>query len=371
MNLPFVSDSEAFLLGTIAGECQTRRPPLSPMDGDELVELRLRPFVPQLWRLQWRRLDSLPDGATEIGDGVFQHDDHGMLTVGDDGVFEVVEDESRKSLTDLITGCLEATNEENAAHLLRQIAVDSCCDQRFADGERFGQLLGFMLSTQLIIQLADAENGDFAYSEHPITKEYESERRALTDALCKSAVLEEVDAARLALKADRDSWCETFDEYALPNGRIDPHYALMELDSSLQTYWLCVGMIFRHLQDFPSRASGRPLPRHFLTPRATSVELLRAGSDIAARSLHAPTPELRPDQIVFYLITGLEPLTRALWPDVGQDFGSGLYAQIRDRTGPELKFASIANTLFRMYRNDAIHSGHELHKSVRTEDEAM
>lgn len=371
----FLSDSEAFLIGLIAGEYASREKPLPEFDFVELLELRLRPFVPGIDKFRWVRLEALPEDAEEVFDGGYISEEFGALSVDDDGVFAIDDDPTRNSLTDLLSQMVEDAGNTNSARLLRGIAIQNDCETRFDEGEKFGKFLGSLLTAQLAIQLSDASSGDFTYEETPIAKRLEDSRRPVVDELITLDVVREIDSVQLALEVDRNSWCETFDEDLLPNDRICPSLALIELESSIQTFWLCIGIIFRqlYLQDRQSKGGASPLPRQFLRTKASTMPLLRAALDIAERNLHSPKPDLTPDSIVFHLVTGVEPLVRSLWDETSslKDVSEILHERMRDSDPNVRKLASIANAVYRTYRNEAVHSGHKLHESVKTWQEAM
>ncbi len=396
MIFPYVIDeAEAFLLGTIAGEAINS-------NRLDLIQERLRPFVHHFKTYRHVKLSELPVNSEPCENGQYFSDEYGLLTIRDGQIFASVEDNSRQSLVDLIIEYLCDQPEPDISHLLRKIAVDNHCDTRFTEGESFGRYFRLVKSMHAEMENSLWEKDISKRASHGHIQQFKTERSKHMDDLCDLGISKELDSLRLALHSERKSWWQRIalvveqdpDTYSrrmadgyrpLPggyweaekiNGRllfedsVDEEGVLFDLNLSIQMYYVCVGMVVVHLKNLHPRRREAPLPRQFLTRSAKSVHYLTTAMDIAQRELHASHPEIPPDEIVRQLVHGVEPLVRSVWPEA-RDIGDELSKRIRTGNTLETKFASIANTLYRTYRNIAVHEAHLLDRHVRTWTESL
>jgi len=257
-----------------------------------------------------------------------------------------------------------------AERVLRRLVIENECESEFIDGLTFGTYFGLLGKMETEARLTEAKAGRDLKEWLPLFQQLENERRQQLSALMLTQVVVQCDAAHSVLVVDSDVWHSGAAVFVLPDESFDVCSYYDNLDHSVSAFWVCVGALWRHLQDFPSKLVPNRLPREFLSRRATSVPMLRAGIEIAEKELHSRRPIYPPAEIVLHLVAGIEPLVRSLWPESG-DIGDVLSAKARNGDWNTKRFASIANSVFRTYRNLAIHRGHTMDQKVDSWAEAM
>lgn len=402
---PFeVSESEAFLLGAVFGEySQSRRRRMR-----ELLQCRLLYFVPDLSETRLVPLLQLPPDATPNEDfsGTYGNAAYPSIVSLEHGTWlGIAIDTSRRSLLDIVLGYLEEeqaiavpaaladpltaldkTNDDDRERVtlaLTRLILENNAKDPYEAGRVLGELLSMAGDSVGYLMWCHLQDESCAPGfPVPRSHSFEERRLQLMQQLSENPAIKKLDATHHLLSAEMERCCQCLDgadEDCLPQSIRDEDFLSAVIDS-VPPLWLLVGTIHRALQSQGDDRSGARLSRAFMTKPATSIPNFRATMHLVERVLHSPSTGSTPAEIVTLLVSGIEPMVKALWPDrfvrVARTAAPNtptavLQEKERSGTESERRFAQIALRLWSSYRNDAIHERQVLHTYVKSWSEAL
>lgn len=402
-----ISSSEAFLLGLVLGEWDT----VGFDDFNDLLLERLGPFFPDLKKHHHDFLEELPADASPVESSIANGDFfkspsyQTIMKLENGGYLAIQVDDLGNSLLDLISERMKAfrwdrwnqrvadadpsdpchrdgARDAAIADSLRLLALENGCEQQLNSGRLFGKFFGLIRKAQIDIEHLELEiEAEHLYpsTDVPTTPKFESERGLLLRTLRDDPSVKECDPAFDAIESEIDRWNREFKEIATsPILKDEVKYpynfdVMTEMNYLLQTYWLTIGIMFRHLRDADTLKPQPRLPRKFVVIKADKVQALRFAILTAQNELHAPSSRFTPAEIVKPLVEGIEPLARDLANQrMMNNYADDVFRLLRkDTDGKARHFADIADHLHSTYRNRLSHDGPLPNDPIQSMSEAL
>ena len=223
------------------------------------------------------------------------------------------------------------------------------CRHLYDIGRRFGEILSTLDRIARWVYLTDGDQ------QPNVT---ESAIGPILDSLLATPLVQNTDTARALLTEIRQT---------IPGHDLHDYDAYREHADTYRALWLAFGELVSVLRDadLAVRAadSSSPVPRAFcVLATDTPDRVLEVLHRVERELSESPVDELRPYDLVNRLSAAIEALARRLWPDHFGDkqgresLGAVLHNHLQSEIAAESRFASIALTLHRNYRNSAQHN---------------